>query len=235
MPLEIASDAIQNGETVVFTREGRVIGGFEAFEQLAARKYEVQIEYDDDWMDDISRTHVNRAQEVIDDSDADAFEAKIDALLKRRANHLNRTCEALAEHTALMSAVSSAIQELQLLCAFLQPHLDPLCALHHYPPPEPELDPDALPRKEEDLGEDAHPFELPPEAESEPPKPVEQEEEKKEQPKRNDEEEEREPDQEAVNAQAKLQEGLKFPPIAKYGELVEIARKAGLNLGKVPR
>jgi hypothetical protein len=86
VPLEITSGVIQNGETIVFTREGRVIGGLEAFERVAAGKYEVQIECDDDWIDDISRTHVNRAQEVIDDSDADALETKIGLVLKRRTD-----------------------------------------------------------------------------------------------------------------------------------------------------
>jgi hypothetical protein len=39
VPLEITSNEIANGETVVFTREGRVIGHFDAFAEWALNKY----------------------------------------------------------------------------------------------------------------------------------------------------------------------------------------------------
>lgn len=112
-----------------------------------------------------------------------------------------------------MSAISSAIQELPSLSGFLRLHRDRLKA----PEPRPE-EPDSD-------DEDARRIERP---EPEPPKPVEEE----EQPKRNEEEEECEPYQEPLEAQANLQERLKFSPVLNDYVLVKTAGNAGLDLGQ---
>ena len=62
VPLEITSPEIEKGETVVYTREGRLIGGLDEFKLWAKLKYNIEIEYDEARMEEISKVHVRREQ-----------------------------------------------------------------------------------------------------------------------------------------------------------------------------
>jgi hypothetical protein len=100
----------------------------------------------------ISDVHVRRAQGTIDDSAADAFDERVDALLRRPATYLESAASVLTVHTAVIDGVSAVIDELRSLGAFLQPNLNLLYSLHHYPPPpqgnpEPPEELDVLPEE----------------------------------------------------------------------------------------
>jgi hypothetical protein len=112
VPLEITSDSIKNGDTVVYTRESRVIGHFEAFRTWAQLKYSVNIEYDEERMRAISDVHTKRAQGVIDDSTDASFDAKVDALLQRRADYLEQARQIVAGHQATIVRVRGALNDL---------------------------------------------------------------------------------------------------------------------------
>jgi outer membrane biosynthesis protein TonB len=154
VPLEITSDAIQGGETVVYTREGRVIGTFEDYRAWSLAKYSVEITYDDERMKAISATHVKRAQGVIDDRVAGAFEAKVDELLANRDSHLKETRVVLDDHANVVAVVGAAMKELEIVVTLLAPYLEALYALHHYPVKE-ETPEDAEPSSEATEGDES--------------------------------------------------------------------------------
>lgn len=251
VPLEITSDAIKDGETIVYTREGRAIGGFDEFKDWAKIKYNIDIDYPADRMKAISDVHVKRAQGAIDDANTASFDEKVNALLQNRETHIRKTQKELDAHKAVYATVTCAIKELEAFNTTIQPSLDVLYALHHYPVKEEveeeekneeKNDGEADPDTEAEADAEAEPA-----AEEAPEEPVkeeepqqeeapqeeekevgEEEEEKAEKPK--EEEEEPEPDAEAVEAQSKLQEELKWPALAKCHEAIEKLKDGEVNL-----
>lgn len=133
VPLEITSDAIKDGETVVYTREGRIIGNFQDFADWVLQKYNILIEYDEERMKAISDVHTSRAKQEIEDKQTDEFNAKVEVVLNDRAKELKRMNKELDSHKSVCSIVNASIKELDDLITFIQPQLDVLYALHHYP------------------------------------------------------------------------------------------------------
>ena len=282
VPLEITSDAIKNGETVVYTREGRLIGGFDEFKDWAMKKYNVEIEYPDDRMEAITKVHVKRAEDAIADEKQAAFDEKVDKLLGEREKVMRKARKELDAHKAIRAMATSAISELEELISTMQPAVDALYELHHYPVPEekPEEEEDKseeqkVPEEEEEEkkekqegeeeeekheteeedgekkqeseetqrtepAEETHESEETNETEPTAANPEEEEEkqevnheeeeEKTEKPP--EEEEEPEPDAEALDAQAKIQETLKWPKLEKCQAAVEKMATADLSLGE---
>ena len=283
VPLEITSDKIKSGETVVYTREGRLIGGFEEFQDWAKKKYNVEIEYPEDRMDALTSVHVKRAEGAIADSEQAAFDERVDKLLAEREKVMRKARKELEAHKSIRATATSAMAELESLTATMQPALDTLYELHHYPVPEekPEEEEDKSeeekkPEEEEEKhekpegeeeekhegeeeekhegeeGEGQGEDEPKPESEEEKPpeeaheeeekhEVAQEEEEKQERPpeeeeekveKAPEEEEEPEPDAEALDAQAKIQETLKWPKLEQCQAAVEKMASADLSLAE---
>lgn len=264
VPLEITSPEIEKGETVVYTREGRLIGGFDEFKLWAKLKYNIDIDYDDARMEEISKVHVNRAETQIADNNTEEFDKKVDALLKDREERLNKMNKVLETHQMVCQTVQNAIDDLGNYAKVIQPHLDVLYALHKYPVKEvheeEEEQSSEVPDEEKENENDGEEGENENEnedgaenAEAEvaddvqnngenetqendqedgenPEKDENQNEEEEKVEKPVEEEEEGEPDPEALEAQAKMQETLKFPPLDLCKEAMEKLKDADVGI-----
>ena len=258
-PLEIAAPDVESGAIVVYTREGRVIGGLDDYKAWAKAKYNVELEYDAERMAAITKALVERAETAISDNESQMFNARVDEVLQERAERIEKLTKVLQKHREVCETTETAIEDLGQYLKAIMPHIDAIYALHHFPP------------KEERQEEEEEVKEKPPHEEEEEEKrsneeeeedavekkSIEEEEEIKENEnvevneeitqeneqigKNNEEEEElkekvveeeedNEPDPEALELQARLLENLKFPDLHLASEVAKKLDDADIGL-----
>lgn len=150
VPLEITSDAIKEGQVIIYSREGRPIGDYSAFEKLMKLKYNVSVTCPDEWLEELKEMHERTAKLAIADNEANTFNEKVDAFLKQRQESLDKMNQILEQHKATVATAENADKEIQSIVAYLKPTTDACYALHHYPVPE-EKNPE-----EEEKGESSN-------------------------------------------------------------------------------
>ena len=133
VPLEITSEEIKNGKPIIYTREGRIVGDYNAFAKLMKLKYNVSVEAPESWLKEIEELHEQRAKMAIADSKAATFNEKVDAFLKQREEAMQKMNELLENHKETVSKTEKTIDEIESLVTFLKPTTEALYNLHHYP------------------------------------------------------------------------------------------------------
>ena len=254
IPLGIDGDDVKSGKTIIYTREGRVVGNYEDFAKLMKVKYNVSVSSPDDWIKQILEMHIEKAKMAIIDAKESSFNEKVDAFLKQRQDSMNNMTSIIAERKKTIEKAEIAMKEIDSIVAYLKPTTDTLYALHHYPVKEEEPekeegneqaqdenneeaneDPETQKPEEPEQKEEEAPKEEEPKEEEQPPKIEEEdaaekpkeEEEAHEKPK--EEEEVGEPDPEAVELQSKLHESFKLPELEAVKKLIEEGDKNGLS------
>ena len=133
VPLEITSDEIKNGKPIIYTREGRIVGDYQAFAKLMKLKYNVSVEAPESWLKEIEELHEQRAKMAIADAKAASFNEKVDAFLKQREEAMQKMNELLEGHRETVSKAEKTIEEIESLVTYLKPTTEALYNLHHYP------------------------------------------------------------------------------------------------------
>ncbi|KAH0790176.1 hypothetical protein GPJ56_005912 [Histomonas meleagridis] len=246
VPLEITSPEIESGKTIVFTREGRIIGGFEEYRKYALLKYGIDIEYDDKRMKAIQKELISKAQTKVDDQAQEVFDEKVDKFLKEREEKISEMQKSYAELESTCKENKKGIIEIDEFINTIQPYINKLQALHKQSDKENEPSEDKTnqnnesdnhfqntetenlsPTEEEPQNPDeenvSHTEETPQNVVEEnlPNEPIQNvdEEVKKEENEQIPTEEEDE--EEAIELQIQMQESLKFPPLTVCKEMLK--------------
>jgi len=234
VPLEITSESYKSGETVVFTREGRVIGGFEDFKKIASIKYGIEIDYPQDRIEDIRKTHIVKAQEMINQQQDEVFQEKVNALLEFRELNMKKLSETLMTHNSKKDKCTDSISEISSIHKYIQPLLDSLYSFHHYPTKESDEQVTDSQPTDEDSSKPAPDPTPPADDESQEPKDEEEEENKEKDtppppPPKKEEEDEGEPDPEAIELQLKLKETFKLNDLPATLALFEFSNNSSIK------
>lgn len=142
-PLQITSDTIKEGKLVVFTREGRLIGGFADLVDIVLKKYGVEIEYPPERIQFLKKASIEKAKNDVRNGADFEFNDKVDLFLKKRKANIQDREEQLLYHEIVLVISHQVNNQLDSLDEFLKPLTADLVELHHYPPP-PEEDESAV-------------------------------------------------------------------------------------------